>query len=500
MRKCPAVIASTVTVTCMETGRRDDNMVAMTKQLPTQTAAMEPSVTLNPYLTPSLDDQATGFCFTHFLNHVIFSTNVTSQFSDQTADVWCWGVDDRLLTSLKTIGFAGLYYQTRHPGLERPARYHYLKAVQIVNETLSDHKQAISDSMLLSIIILSQFESMCGPAEDYLSAWETHVHGAVSLIIMRGQSQMSTAIGRRLFMSITTSLLTSCLQRQCPFPPSVEEIMKATSHELIAKSPPWRLTEIMIDIANLRASFQHGLRQDHAATIQMALHLDSELLNTERSLPPSWTFQVMEFSGDTRFVPNGRYHVYPGYWQAQIWNSIRVCRLLLQGLIRKVLAGDRTNILSANSEVWRNSILTQCIRTMHTTHNDVQDSVYQHLGHCSLGSSERLKSMGTFLFDFPAVLVDASKVINHPSGLADPWSNLHVEIPDISTWGTLRTHLPLLRTPASSLLSWTLLVTGTSDVATRTTRIWARDILLHLGYTLNVREAKSLVTFFQIFE
>jgi hypothetical protein len=88
-------------------------MVAPTKQLPTQTAAMEPSVTLHPYLTPPLDDQATGFCFTHFLNHVIFSTNVISQFSDQTADVWRWGVDDRLLTSLKTIGFAGIYYNTR---------------------------------------------------------------------------------------------------------------------------------------------------------------------------------------------------------------------------------------------------------------------------------------------------------------------------------------------------------------------------------------------------
>ncbi|KAI5198319.1 hypothetical protein E4T39_06874 [Aureobasidium subglaciale] len=295
-RKCPAVIASTATVTRRDAGRRDDNMVAPTKQLPTQTAAKQTSVSLQPYLSPSLDDQATGFCFTHFLNHVIFSTNVISQFGDQTADVWRWGVDDRLLTSLKTIGFAGLYYQTRHPGFERLARYHYLKAVHIVNETLSDHKQAISDSMLLSIIILSQFESMCGPAEDYLSAWETHMHGAVSLIIMRGRSQMSTAIGRRLFMSITTSLLTSCLQRRCPFPPSLEEIMKATSHELMAKSLPWRLTEIMIDIANLRASYQHGLRQDLAATIQMALHLDSKLISTEGSLPPSWTFQVMEFS------------------------------------------------------------------------------------------------------------------------------------------------------------------------------------------------------------
>jgi hypothetical protein len=487
-------------VTRRDAGRRDDDTVAPTKQLPTQTAAMQTSVSLQSYLSPSLDDQATGFCFTHFLNHVIFSTNVISQFGDQTADVWRWGVDDRLLTSFKTIGFAGLYYQTRHPGFERLARYHYLKAVHIVNETLSDHKQAISDSMLLSIIILSQFESMCGPAEDYLSAWETHMHGAVSLIIMRGRSQMSTAIGRRLFMSITTSLLTSCLQRRCPFPPSVEEIMKATSHELMAKSPPWRLTEIMIDIANLRASYQHGLRQNLVATIQMTLHLDSKLISIEGSLPSSWTFQVIEFSGETRFVPNGRYHVYPGYWQAQIWNSIRVCRLLLQELIREVLAGDPTMIFSTNSELWRNSILTQCIRTMHTIHSDVQDSVYQHLGHCSLGSSDRLESTETFLVDFPAIRVDAKKVVNHPSGLADSWSNFHVEIPDISTWSMLRTHLPLLRTPASSLLSWTLLVTGTSDVATRTTRTWARDILLHLGYTLNVREAKSLVTFFQDLE
>ncbi|KAF2141546.1 uncharacterized protein K452DRAFT_250230 [Aplosporella prunicola CBS 121167] len=429
-------------------------------------------------LTPTPDDLAAGFFFANFCNHVAFSASSNAHnnahgvvaAAGPDTDLWASGIDTHLYTSMLAVGLYGLARHSGNPAFARLATQRYTDAIHATNGALRDAAVATRDSSLLAVIILGLFESLTGRTKASLQAWEQHIKGASALVSLRGKRQLETAVGRRMFMQITSSLLISCIQRDIPFPAPIKRLMDLASEEgqLERSHPFYRLREIMVQVADFRAEWLNASPSasntttplDPHTTITRALHLDGLILSLIASLPPSFaytTHPVFPPAADPDVCPTAAYHTYPGFWLAQLWNSMRCCRLLLHGMLRQALLaglggsppafGGEEGVNMARLFAEREGVVQELVR-------DVLRSVPCHVGYVSARAwRERLFAGG-------------------------------VETP--------LAHLPLVRSQGSMMLLWTLFLVGSLDATGSETKRWVIRALERLGAVMGVGQGGVL--------
>ncbi|OJD38006.1 c6 finger domain protein [Diplodia corticola] len=509
-------------------------------------------------LVPSMDDRAAGFFFSNFCNYVVFSAagdagpGPVAQ-PGMRADLWQTSIDPHLFTSMKAVGLYGLYRHSRNPEFEKLAWRRYLDAIRVTNEALRNPAVATKDSSLLAVIILGLFESISGRTRQSLEAWENHVNGAAALVSMRGRRQLESAVGRRMLMQITSSLLISCLQRDVPFPEPIKELMlDATTDGLVDPANPlYRLREIMVAVADFRSAWRQGAVWDYRAVVVRSQELDGEMAALVSSLPPSWHYRVVHTTDDPEIVVNGHYHVYSNYWQAQVWNSIRTCRLLVLNMMRQALLAGFARTPPVFDQPHDMQAFAECTNTLYQLQAEVQASVPQHIGYLSaVRQRERYAKYSSKASSpttsntsssppsssSPSPASSTSSPPTQPSDapytrktlitrlglLSFPWSDFAPETttssshlsppspsPNNSTpsdsdappfyddpcsddWQLASTHLPVVRSYGSALLLWTLFLVGNQDVTTRATQAWAAATCAHIGEAMGLRQANVL--------
>lgn len=452
-------------------------------------------------LMPSADDRAAGFFFTNFCNYVTFNTSGSTAHADLGADIWTssGGLDEHLYTSMKAVGLYGLFHQTHNASFEKLAWRRYLDAIRVTNAALRDPSVATKDSSLLAVIILGMFENISGRGRESLVAWEQHVKGAAALLRLRGRAQLATAVGRRMLLQITSNLLISCIQRDTVFPAEIRELMDEAIRvgAIDPANPLWRLRQIMFDVANFRAywhecSSSGGGEWDCRAVVDQAQALDAEILALTASLPPSWQYRTVHTDDDPEIVVGGSYHVYPGYWQAQVWNTMRTCRLLLHGTMRKALLAGYAQSPPAFTD---GAAFAACTATLYALQREVQTSVPQHIGYLSAVRQRdrwRRAASASSPSSSSSSGSDETKHITRLGLLEFPWSDFDMTISDPGAWDLASTHLPVVRTSGSTLLLWTVFLVGNMDVTTAEMRAWATVMLGHIGDAMGLRQASVL--------
>ncbi|KAK7700442.1 hypothetical protein SLS57_012083 [Botryosphaeria dothidea] len=455
-------------------------------------------------LVSSPDDRAAGFFFSNFCNYVVFSAGNPVASTGAAADLWSCEIDEHLYTSMKAVGLVGLYRQSHNPEFEKLAWKRYLEAIQRTNEALRSPQMATKDSSLLAVIILGLFESISGRGRESLVAWENHINGAAALISMRGRRQLETAVGRRMLMQITSNLLISCIQRDIVFPEPIKDLMDEAikDHFVDRDNPLYRLREIMMDFANFRAHWRNRAVWDCRAIVDRSLELDAELVSLQDSLPPSWRYRTVPTDDDPDIIVNGYYHVYPGYWQAQVWNSMRTCRLLLYGMMRKaLLTGFSATPPAFANEARYTTAFADCTRILYALQAEVQASVPQHIGYLSaVRQREKYSSASSSPTSTDSSSSSSSSSLNKKpltglgSLLAFPWSDFDMRsLPDDPhAWQLASTHIPIVRSYGSTLLLWTLYLVGNQEVTTRKTQEWMEQVLAHIGEAMGLRQANVL--------
>ncbi|KAK0628002.1 White-opaque regulator 1 [Lasiodiplodia hormozganensis] len=490
-------------------------------------------------LLPSADDRAAGFFFSNFCNYVVFSGNGSGSLAQTglRADLWQSSIDPHLFTSMKAVGLIGLYRHSHNPEFEKLAWRRYLDAIRVTNEALRDPAVATKDSSLLAVIILGLFESISGRTRQSLEAWENHVNGAAALISLRGRRQLETAVGRRMLMQITSSLLISCLQRDVPFPEPIKEIMLDTTTDnfIDRTNPLYRLREIMVSVADFRAQWRQGVVWDCRAIVKRSRELDNEMTTLISTLPKSWLYSVVHTSDDPEIVVNGYYHIYPSFWQAQVWNSMRTCRLLLLSMTRRALLAGFARTPPIFDQPQDMQAFAECTATLYQLQAEVQASVPQHIGYLS-AVRQRARYSGVYPLSPVTVNADNSSSSSSPSSsssstssppssssssssptssssssagsdapytrktmitrlglLAFPWADFASSpTDDQNDWELTSTHLPLVRSYGSSVLLWTLFLVGNQELTTRATQKWAAETCAHIGEAMGLRQANVL--------
>ncbi|KAF7915516.1 uncharacterized protein EAE98_011119 [Botrytis deweyae] len=286
-------------------------------------------------IAPSIVEQGTSYFITNFVAGVSGPSH--GHFNYLKDLCRNGGLDEALSTSMTAVGLAGLANRTKSPQLLGEARYEYMIALRRVNGALRSPIDAVKDSTLLSIMVLAVFETVTSTNRLSLKAWTEHINGASTLIKLRGPSQFKTRVGVGLFMQITAHLLISALQREIPMPQEIMALRAAVYKQLDLRDPAFRMLAILDKFTYFRSDLRTGKLGDSEQIIAAALALDEELQQIFANVPPGWEVETVQ-AGENEapeIVFKGSYDIYYDYWIAQIWNSMRNSRVMLNEVIRQ---------------------------------------------------------------------------------------------------------------------------------------------------------------------
>lgn len=430
-------------------------------------------------LAPNIEDLATGFFFS---NYVIDVKGPTRGHLDHLNDIYnTYDMDENLLASMIAVGLAGCSHVTHSPQLMKGARQQYTKALRLTNEALVSPTDAKKDSTLLAIMILGIFETVTGYNQKSFIAWSQHIKGAAALVSVRGVEQLRTPAGRRMFIQVCTNLLICCIQRRLPVPAHIIE-MRAEAAKLIQIFElGWLLQENMIAFANFRSDVRIGAISDPQEIISKALEIDGTLLELFSVVPPGWEYEtIFTDAADPDLVYNGCYHVYYDHWVAQLWNGVRVVRMLLneqvRGLILAGLAAKPPRFLGPEYTA-QVQISTDAILQMQA---DVLASVPQHLGFAGIQRAPSYTSPS--LSSKPSSEIDQrnSKFL---------WKDFINSTHSVGSPDQFQSETPMIRAAGGYFLMWPLFTCGVIDLATRSTQRWVAGLLRYIGEKMGIQQA-----------
>ena len=174
-----------------------------------------------------------------------------------------------------------------------------------------------------------------GVVPQSVKAWAEHINGAMALISLRGEEQLKSDIGLRLFYQLRSQILIGCLHRRVPVPDNVIEWSKlARSHhgESLAEN---QLADILFRFNNWRANELDGYTdyRDPLKNVEAALGYDNELTEWLNLFQLQFAFTTKSVESRTDEVFADYYHIYPDIFTAVIWQHYRCVRILINEII-----------------------------------------------------------------------------------------------------------------------------------------------------------------------
>lgn len=407
-------------------------------------------------LAPTLEDRATGF---FVANYVLGISGPSRGHLDYLADIARREVlDEGLLCSIKAVGLAGYSHSNHASSLMKNARYQYMKALQSTNRALRDPETAKKDSTLISIMILTIYETITGCKQSSLKDWAQHVLGAAALVKLRGPEQIQTPAGRKMLIQSTASLMVYSLQAQCHVPDHIKDYIQKIVAMVDKPEPAMIVNSTMMKFSSLRADVAQGTLTDLNEILRQALEIDGIMLNLGASTPhEGWAYETVYTDEACDFVWNGQYHVYYDYWIAQIWNALRVVRIMANEMIRNILLKGFASLPPVFSQPEHTAQFQISTDTLYQLQADVLHSIVQHVGY------------------FPK----PTEKFQHKSVASKKLFDLHEELADV-------------RMSGGSFLLWPLYLVGMMDFSDVTVREFVIKNLNAIGDRMGINQAHVL--------
>lgn len=279
-------------------------------------------------LGPSLDDFALSFCCGSIGYYQCSLGIIARSISD----------DQNLLPEcLKALGLATCAVAESSTSLSIDAKRYYLSALAKTNTALATFSRATTDSTLLSVMILSNIETIFGSNSQSFEAWSAHISGSTALLNLRGEAQLKTISGRLLFMQASTNIVSNCIRNVAPVPThlhtlteAAEPFLSTASHDAVV----WAIHRARLTLADLCSAVVPAMEAAVAdETAEKALDLDNYLTEMFRKGPPNPSISK---SDEEPFPDLNHPLIVRIFWASQCWMSMLVVRLILHLLISAV--------------------------------------------------------------------------------------------------------------------------------------------------------------------
>ena len=456
---------------------------------------------------PTVDERATCYFIFHYL--VGIQAPSRGVLDNLLLLYQTNSIDENLLTAVKAVSYASYAHHTQSTDLTEVSTYQYTKAVTLTNAALRSNSDAAKDTTLMSVMILSMYEILTGNTQRGLEAWMEHIRGSAALVKLRGEAQLKTPQGRRLFVQASIGILTSCVQLNIRVPQCIERLIRKMPAYLDVNDDFIHLTFAihltMIEVNQFRAEVHKGHLSDLHDILSQALELDAKLLGLLANPPPEFRYYTLEAS-ESDIAYGGTYHVYFDLLTANLWNSVRVFRILLHEQIRDtVLKGLSTNPPTFTKRE-HTSQLQRSMDTCYELQAGILCSVPQHLGYVgdtnisSHANSQRLwgthgavspETFNTFGMPTPPNefndLVGADIRCSPSTGIygSSPRAMLPLSMQKLA-------QKPDIRASGGYNLMWPLWLAGSMDVTTEEVKAYAVKVMHHIGREMGIQTAFML--------
>lgn len=409
----------------------------------------------NHYLAPSTEERASAYFNATYSMKGPMHSDGSSSFDSMDTLFKPLDMDEPLVASINAVGLASFSNHIHSPELMNKALKDYVVALQLTNRALRSPKDAAKDSTLFAVLILSVFETVTGSTQQSLMAWAKHINGAATLIKFRGENQFKTYAGQRMFSEVTANLIMSCVQRQTAVPDYIIKLREGADNYFDKSNPAWRLSDVIVEFTNFQASVKNGVLVGAREIVTAALQIDSSFLAVFRDLPEIWKYTTVYTDANPELVWNGNYHVYNDYWVAQLWNSMRCCRILLHEIILKHLKADISSMAPEFDELEYSELHLSTVRAMIQMRSDILASIPQQ--------------------------TLSSDLQNWANSEAPRDENRHI--------------YPMLRRSRGYFALWSLYVVGGMELGTEAIRNWVINRLNAISEEMGFRQARMLADF-----
>lgn len=286
--------------------------------------------------------------------------------------------DHHLVTSLDAVSLAYLNYQKRSPSAQDEARRKYVKALQQTGEALQNKHLAMQNSTLLAILLLDLYEKITHKGPRAGDAWVTHLNGALSLVKLRGAKQFQDPASLRMLIRLSTNLLISAVAGAADILPGLLELRQKVSSILSGPGDPkWRESGLMLEYAEFKYRRKQGLVDDDEI-LAKAVYLDAGFAELSRNVESGWQYRVVTVEGRSSHHFENYHHEYPAEHIAQMWNVLRLTRILLNQVIHEYSA--RKMAAQAEDRELLLSPQEKSASTIRSLGSDICASVPQFIG------------------------------------------------------------------------------------------------------------------------
>ncbi|KAF2130180.1 hypothetical protein P153DRAFT_313739 [Dothidotthia symphoricarpi CBS 119687] len=233
-----------------------------------------------------------------------------------------------LLATVQAAATAALGQEMRQPHLMQQARRLYVRALLETNTALANPSTATEDATLISVLLLGLFETIAWIGPRTPDSWIIHTRGALVLLKLRGSQQFKTRIGRQLFVQVTRIACVNSLQQKSRLPAELKDLMKeAALHE--SEYSKYQFAHLTGEVADLVADINEK-KCNAGVIVEAAKVLDSKYILLGKRLPP---YQEIETATSQSGVCSKTFHRYSDHRAAQLWNSYRMTRILLNEIV-----------------------------------------------------------------------------------------------------------------------------------------------------------------------
>jgi hypothetical protein len=178
---------------------------------------------ISPTLPISCEDQAKCFFFQNFVLEDTCSSR--GHFDYLTGIYRNLKIYTFLEDAVVALGLAGLANRMKVSKVMLKANIRYSAAVRAVSSALGEMECARSNQILIAVMLLSLYEvcdkislsslpgtydlqTIASQTPQSLRLWTQHTKGATSLLRLRGEEQLHTGVGRRLFVQLRSQVVS----------------------------------------------------------------------------------------------------------------------------------------------------------------------------------------------------------------------------------------------------------------------------------------------------
>ncbi|RAR01197.1 single-stranded nucleic acid binding r3h [Stemphylium lycopersici] len=243
-----------------------------------------------------------------------------------------------LTLGIEAVSLAFLSHQVSSQTAKDLARRKYCEAIRSINTLLQDPHIAKARTSFEGVVLLDLFEKIMQSAsvvDPYQHA--PHVGGALALVKLRGVDTFEEGSEMRALMGLSLNGTICSLYTGRSVDNVIQQIRDHAARFINTDHPKWKLSGLMLEITDLAAEMRQGTLTTEERVAE-SIRIDRELESLALDAAPSWTFERKSLPDEERrgILPDGFppvYDIYPDRMITQMWNVLRVTRILLCGEI-----------------------------------------------------------------------------------------------------------------------------------------------------------------------